>query len=101
MNEKQIIRAVLKHQGITQPELSERMGYAKSTVGTVLADKHDLKFEKIFRMLEAAGCEIVVRVKGGQDKTEWVFAEEDIDFEPERKATIDKIKAENAASLKR
>lgn len=84
MNEKQVIRSVLKHQGISQPELSERMGYARTTVGTVLADKHELKFEKIFRMLEAAGCEIVVRVKGSEDKTEWVFADNDTPIETER-----------------
>lgn len=102
MNDKQVIRSVLKHQGISQPELSERMGYARTTVGTVLADKHELKFEKIFRMLEAAGCEIVVRVKDSEDKTEWVFADNDTPIETERyvsQAEIDRIKAENAAEM--
>lgn len=103
MNEKQVIRSVLKHQGISQPELSERMGYARTTVGTVLADKHELKFEKIFRMLEAAGCEIVVRVKDSDDKTEWMFADNDAPIETERyvpAGEIDRLKAENAAAMR-
>ena len=95
MNEKQVIRAVLKHMGLTQPELSERMGYAKTTVGTVLADKHELKFEKICKMLEAAGCEIVVRPKDRNDKEEWVFSEDTSPIEAELYAPeVERIKSE-------
>ena len=95
MNEKQVIRAVLKHMGLTQPELSERMGYAKTTVGTVLADKHELKFEKICKMLDACGCEIVVRPKDRNDKEEWVFSEDTSPIEAELYAPdVDKIRSE-------
>lgn len=83
MNDRQIIRAVLKRNGITQPALSEMLGYKRETVGTILKGKSIMGVDKFFRMLSALGYEIVVRKKDGNDKTEFVLADNENPIETE------------------
>ena len=75
MNDRQIVRAALKRNGITQPALSEMLGYKRETVGTILKGKSIMGVDKFFRMLSALGYEIAVRKKDGTDKTEFILAD--------------------------
>lgn len=98
MNERQIIRAILKEEGLTQPELSERLGYKRETVGTILKGKSVMGVDKMCRMLEALGYEAVIRKKGSADGH--VLTADNAKIEPdmnalnaEREAVVNAIKA--------
>lgn len=84
MNDRQIVRAALKRNGMTQPALSEMLGYKRGTVGTILKGKSIMGVDKFFKMLSALGYEIVVRKKDGKDLTEFVLADNDDPIETDR-----------------
>lgn len=98
MNEKQIIRAALKSAGMTQPELSELLGYKRETVGTLLRSKSDMGIGKLFRMMNAMGIDIVFRDREGKcGGAEWVLSEDESPIEAERyvdREEIERIKSE-------
>ena len=106
MNERQIIRALLKRNGKTQPELSEMLGYKKETVGTILKCKSEMGVGKFYRMLSALGYEVVIRKADGMDKAEFMLADNDEPIEteryvsPEEQSEISRIKTENAAAMR-
>lgn len=106
MNERQIIRALLKRNGKTQPELSEMLGYKKETVGTILKGKSEMGVGKFYRMLSALGYEVVIRKADGTDKAEFMLADNDEPIEteryvsPEEQSEISRIKSENAAAMR-
>lgn len=102
MNDRQIIRALLKRNGKTQPELSDMLGYKKETVGTILKGKSEMGVGKFYRMLSALGYEVVIRKADGTDKAEFMLADNDAPIETERyipAGEIDRIKADNAESM--
>lgn len=105
MNDRQIVRALLKRNGKTQPELSEMLGYKKETVGTILKGKSEMGVGKFYRMLTALGYEVVVRKADGSDNAEFRLADNEDAIETERfvsdadRSALEKAKTENAAAM--
>ena len=65
MKIKQAVKKILKQENLTQIELSERMGYARSS--TVLSSNNP-KANNLIKMMDALGYEIVLRPKNGSNK---------------------------------
>lgn len=62
------IRTVMKDKKITTDELAERTGKAKQTIfNSMYKDRHatnsSMAYQNAEQMLEAMGCEIVIRDK--------------------------------------
>lgn len=106
MNEKQILRAAIKRQGMTQPEVSAKVGLASKTVGAMMCRPNDLALGNFYKLLSALGYEIVIRSKNNSDKVEFVLSDDDTPIEteryvsPEEAAKLEAIKADNAAAIK-
>ena len=73
MNEKQIVREVMKLRGWSQPKLANEVGgWSQSNISGLLNNnKNGIRMDNLFKMLNAMGCEIVVRDKMGSKK-EWI-----------------------------
>lgn len=101
MNDRQIIRAILKRMGMTQPELSEKIGYKKETVGTILKGKSEMGVGKLYRMLNALGYEVIIRRADGSDPKEFRLEDNEDAIPIERYSPeVERLKAENVASIK-
>lgn len=74
MNEKQVVREVMKLRGWSQPKLAEEVGgWSQSNISGLLNNnKNGIRMDNLFKMLTAMGCEIVVRDKMGSKK-EWII----------------------------
>ena len=74
MNEKQVVREIMKLRGWSQPKLAEEVGgWSQSNISGLLNNnKNGIRMDNLFKMLDAMGCEIVVRDKMGSKK-EWVI----------------------------
>ena len=74
MNEKQVVREVMKLRGWSQPKLADEVGgWSQSNVSGLLNNnKNGIRMDNLFKMLNAMGCEIVVRDKMGSKK-EWII----------------------------
>ena len=72
MNEKEVVREVMAMRGWSQKKLAEEAGFAgQSNVNAFLnGTKNGVRIDNLFRMLNAMGCEIIVRDKMGSGK-EW------------------------------
>lgn len=84
MNEKQIIRAVLKREGKTQTEISKEVGLSERSVGTMLCRPNTLSLGNVYGLLNALGYEIVVRPKDKANEIEFVISEDNSPIECER-----------------
>ena len=106
MNEKQILRAAIKRQGLTQPEVSKKVGLASKTVGAMMCRQNDLALGNFYKLLSALGYEIVIRSKDDSDKVEFVLSDNDNPIEteryvsPEETTKLEAIKSENAAAMR-
>lgn len=99
MNEKQIIRAVLKREGKTQTEISKEVGLSERSVGTMLCRPNTLSLWNVYGLLNALGYEIVVRPKDRANEVEFVISEDDSPIECERyvsEETLKRIAAKQA-----
>lgn len=74
MNEKQVVREVMKLRGWSQPKLADEVGgWSQSNISGLLNNnKNGIRMDNLFKMLNAMGCEIVVRDKMGSKK-EWII----------------------------
>ena len=74
MNEKQVVREVMKLRGWSQPTLAAEAGFNSQSniTGLLNNNKNGMRFDNLFKMLNAMGCEIVVRDKMGSKK-EWII----------------------------
>ena len=74
MNEKQVVREVMKLRGWSQPKLADEVGgWSQSNISGLLNNnKNGIRMDNLFKMLSAMGCEIVVRDKMGSKK-EWII----------------------------
>jgi transcriptional regulator with XRE-family HTH domain len=74
MNEKQVVREVMKLRGWSQPKLAEEVGgWSQSNISGLLNNnKNGIRIDNLFKMLSAMGCEIVIRDKMGSKK-EWII----------------------------
>ena len=74
MTEKKVVREVMKMRGWSQPKLAEEVGgWSQSNISGLLNNnKNGIRMDNLFKMLNAMGCEIVVRDKMGSKK-EWII----------------------------
>lgn len=80
MNEKEIIRAILAEQRLSQAALAKRIpGWKQSNVSNVLNLGHKgMRIDVLHKVVTALGYEIVIR----NEEKEWVYSpEEDEDEE--------------------
>lgn len=76
MTEKDIVREVMALRGWNQPKLAEEAGFPSQSniTGFLNNNKNGIRFDNLFKMLNAMGCEIVVRDKMSTQKPkEWVI----------------------------
>ena len=52
------IKEVLKQRGLTQNELSERLGINRVSLSRLLSDKNDMRISTIKKISEAIGCDV-------------------------------------------
>lgn len=72
MNEKNVVREVMKLRGWSQQKLADELGFKRQTnVSGLLNSSNSMRVDNFFKLLDAMGCEIVVRDKMGSKK-EWV-----------------------------
>ena len=74
MTEKDVVREVMAMRGWSQSKLATEAGFKSQSniTGLLNNNQNGIRFDKLFDMLNAMGCEIVVRDKMGSKK-EWVI----------------------------
>jgi transcriptional regulator with XRE-family HTH domain len=74
MTEKDVVRELMGLRGWSQSKLATEAGFkSQSNVTGLLNNNHNgIRIDNLFRMLDAMGCEIIVRDKMGSKK-EWVI----------------------------
>ena len=74
MTEKDVVRQVMEVRGWKQPELAKKAGFASQSniTGFLNNNTNGIRFDNLFKMLNAMGCEIVVRDTMGTKK-EWII----------------------------
>lgn len=71
MNGKDIVKAAMAADGITQKELSDALNWgSQQAVGNMLARKNSMRLDNFVKMLNEMGYEVVVRKKLGVSE-EW------------------------------
>ena len=72
MNEKDVVREVMAMRGWSQKKLAEEAGFGGQTnvTGLLNNNKNGIRVDKLFTLLNAMGCDIIVRDKMGSNK-EW------------------------------
>ena len=78
MNEKEIIREVMKVKGFNQTLIAEKAGLKRQSNVAEMLRSRNLRVDNLIRLLEAMDCELVVRSKttvqtpdGKNTKPEW------------------------------
>ena len=74
MTEKDVIRDVMAMRGWSQSKLASEAGFKSQSniTGLLNNNQNGIRIDNLFRMLDAMGCEIVVRDKMGSKK-EWII----------------------------
>lgn len=74
MTEKDVVREVMALRKWSQPMLAKESGFKSQSniTGLLNNNKNGIRMDNLFKMLNAMGCEIVVRDKMGSKK-EWVI----------------------------
>lgn len=74
MTEKEIVRAIMQTRGWSQQKLAEEAGFKSQSNVTGLLNRGNkgMRTDQLFRLLDALGCELVVRDKM-DNKNEWVI----------------------------
>lgn len=74
MTEKDVVRKVMAMRGWSQPKLAAEAGFKSQSniTGLLNNNKNGIRIDNLFKLLDAMGCEIVVRDKMGS-KQEWVI----------------------------
>lgn len=72
MNEKEIVREVMELRKWSQKQLAKEAGFNSQSniTGLLNNNKNGIRIDNLVRMLNAMGCEVVVRDKMGSGK-EW------------------------------
>ncbi len=70
MNERDILREILKLRDVTQVGLGEKLGYNSTSAVSTMLNRQSMKADSMCRFLEALGCELVIRMK--DEDREWV-----------------------------
>lgn len=62
MNEKEIVAAVMKDEGVTQIELAHKMNWSsQQVVGNKLNRQPSMRVEDFVKMLDVMGYEVIVK----------------------------------------
>ena len=74
MTEKDVVRELMALRGWSQAKLASEAGFKSQSniTGLLNNNRNGIRIDNLFRMLDAMGCEIVVRDKMGSKK-EWVI----------------------------
>ena len=74
MTEKDVVRELMALRGWSQAKLAVEAGFkSQSNITGLLNNNHNgIRIDNLFKMLDAMGCEIVVRDKMGSKK-EWII----------------------------
>lgn len=74
MTEKDVVRKVMEVRKWKQPELAKKAGFASQSniTGFLNNNSNGIRFDNLFKMLNAMGCEIIVRDTMGTGK-EWTI----------------------------
>ena len=74
MTEKEIIREIMSMRGWSQSKLASEAGFKSQSniTGLLNNNQNGIRIDNLYRMLDAMGCEIVVRDKMGSKK-EWII----------------------------
>ena len=72
MNEKEIVKEVMGMRGWSQATLAKEAGFKQQAniTGLLNRGENGMRIDKLAKMLNAMGCEIVIRDKMGSGK-EW------------------------------
>lgn len=73
MNEKDVVREIMKERGWSQTKLAEECqnGWTQSNITGLLNNgKRGMRMDKLAVIMRALGCEIIIRDKMGSGK-EW------------------------------
>lgn len=73
MNAIELIREVMKQREVSQARLADKIeGWSQSNITGILNNsKGNVRVANLYQILNALGCEIVIRSKTGKD--EWVI----------------------------
>lgn len=74
MTEKDVVRELMALRGWSQAKLAYEAGFKSQSniTGLLNNNQNGIRIDNLFRMLDAMGCEIVVRDKMGSKK-EWII----------------------------
>lgn len=72
MTEKEVVREVMAMRGWSQKKLAEEAGFAgqSNITGLLNNNRNGIRIDNLCKMLNAMGCDIIVRDKMGSGK-EW------------------------------
>lgn len=74
MNEKEIVKEIMKIRGWSQSQLAKEAGYKSQSniTGLLNNSQSGMRVDNLLRMVDAMGCKIIIRDKMGSNK-EWVI----------------------------
>lgn len=74
MTEKDVVRELMAMRGWSQAKLAAEAGFKSQSniTGLLNNNQNGIRIDNLFKMLDAMGCEIVVRDKMGSKK-EWII----------------------------
>lgn len=74
MNEKEIVKEIMKMRGWSQSQLAKEAGYKSQSniTGLLNNSQSGMRVDNLLRMVDAMGCKIIIRDKMGSNK-EWVI----------------------------
>lgn len=80
MTEKDVVRELMALRGWSQSKLAYEAGFKSQSniTGLLNNNQNGIRIDNLFRMLDAMGCEIVVRDKMGSKK-EWIINQKEDD----------------------
>ncbi len=69
MNDKDIVRAVMSEEKITQKELAKALGLVgQQSIGNMLSRQNSMRLDNFVKMLDAMGYQVVVKKKLGESE---------------------------------
>lgn len=69
MNEKEILKVVMKMRKVTQEQLAKNMGYTgQGAIGRLLARGTGMRVDNLVRTLNELDCDLVVRDRFGKNE---------------------------------
>lgn len=67
MNEKEILKVVMKERKVTQEQLAKKLGYAaQAGVGRLLSRDGSLRVDTLVKLLSALDYDVVIRDRWGR-----------------------------------